>query len=116
VLCFLLCWAVADPGGVEWMPDYVPPVVEAPVTPPSSSETVVSTDVGKFVSSSRVAARSYYTKADKGIFMTYTSLSVPVGSPVVYEVHTDKVTGLALGKLIRSLKVAILVESVLPLN
>lgn len=114
LVCCLLMLAACGSGGVEWMPEYVPPVAASP--PAASSEVVTSTALGKFVSSARIGPGKFYTRAEKGAFTTYTSLSVSPGSAVVYEVHTDKTTGLLLGKILRSLSRAVLVESILSLD
>lgn len=93
-------------GDFEWFPERQPVA--------NRTET---TDVGPFIASHRLAgSRTFTTVTGWGVFATYTSLRVPVDSPVVLEKTYDSVTKLLLGQQLKSYDQAVLVQAVLSLG
>jgi hypothetical protein len=83
----------------------------------SPPEIIERTEAGGFIDSSRgVDTPRWVTRTERGVFATYTSLSVPVQTPVVLEKHFDATTGLPLGKLLQSNGKTVLVDSIISLE
>jgi uncharacterized protein YceK len=94
---------LAGCGSVEWLPDTTTPLRE-------------TTAVGEFVNSTRSSgSRRFLTTTTKGIFSTYTSLRVPVATPVTLERFHDPVTAKLVGQDLRAADLIVLVDSVMSL-
>ena len=82
---------------------------------PVSQFSVTGEYVGVMMNSQRVGAGDYTIVASKGVFSTYTSLSVPPRSAVYLDTIKDTGTGLLIGQVLRSLEQTALVKEVLVL-
>jgi len=91
--------------GAEWFPE--------PIDPDQVSATGES--VGVLMNFERVGEKNYTVVTSKGVFSTYTSLDVPMQTPVYLLTHTDRDTGALIGKVLRALEQSILVKEVLVL-
>jgi len=98
-------------GGVEWFPE----AQNNEPSTPSSSASINSSEVGTYIASVRTGPGNYTVTTTKGVFSTYTSLGAPYQTTVYLEKHTDPVTGLLIGKILRALKQTILVKDILAL-
>ena len=94
--------------GADWFPDQTAGTKD-------SQTAIDSVDAGTLVASLRNGPAACTIITTKGVFSTYTSLGAPAQTPVRLETHTDPVTGLIIGKLLRALQKTILVKEVLAL-
>ena len=94
-------------GGVEWMPEY---------KPAEASTTADTTPVGSFLTAFRTGAGAATVVTTKGVFNTYTSLGVPVHTPVSMVKYTDPVSKLLVGKVLQANGRTILIKDVVSLN
>ena len=107
VILTALAATLSGCGDIEWFPE----------PQPVKENRTERTPVGGFIASHRPAgARTFTTVTAKGIFLTYTSLRVPVDTPVTLEKTFDGVTDLLLGQQLKSLSQATLVQTVVSLE
>lgn len=96
LILYLALSFLAGCGDFEWLPD-------------NSKQSVA---LGPFISSERGAdAKAFTTIAQRGVFHTYTSLRVPVGTPVTLK-RTLTPDGKVTGQMLIALDQAVLVQDV----